>query len=156
MDDAGLVRMRQTRADLFDQLHLPQHGQGRTQPQHVGKGFAADVLHRDEGQALVLTDVEDRDDIGVAETSGGGRLAREAVPKLRSVEFRSELFDGHVPADARVAGAIESAHPAPTDQVNDLVPPEGPWNLHSSASAGDSQRCAPGSPAVSPSFEKGI
>jgi len=86
----------------------------------------------------------------VAEAAGGSRLARKAVTELRRVEFGPELLDGDVPADARVAGAIKSAHATATDQVDDLVAPEGPWDLHKSANASDSRRLEPDSPAVSP------
>src|SRR3954451_9357879 len=150
MHDARLVRVGQTRADLFNQLQFSKDGQRRPQAEDVGESLAADVLHRDERQAIVFTNVVDGDDVRVAETTGGGGFARESIPELRRVEFRPELFDGHVPANPRVPGAIKSAHAPSTDQVNDLVPPEGPWNLHSCADTGDSKRCAPGPPALAP------
>src|SRR5260370_25946125 len=69
----------------------------------------------------------------MAQAAGRRRFAGETIAKLGSVEIPSEKLDGDVTTDARVSGAIECAHPALTDQVDDFVAPEELWNLHRSA-----------------------
>ena len=66
-----------------------------------------------------------------------GRRARIGRPRKDTgtrTRWR-ELLDRHETTNARITGAIESAHPATTDQVESLVAPDGPWNLHRSTRA---------------------
>ena len=112
---------------------LRSDGERRPQAHEIGEGFAPHVLHRDERQAVVFADVVDGDDVGMTQAAGRGGFAGETIAKLRRVVAGPEQLDGDVTADARIARAIERTHPALTDQVDDLVAPEGSWNLHRSA-----------------------
>jgi hypothetical protein len=137
MHDIHFVRVREPRTNFFGQLHLAQDRERRPQADQIGERVAAHELHGDEGQTVVLADVVDRDDIGVTEDAGGAGLAREAVAKLGSIVARPEQLDGDVAADPGISRAVQGTHAALSDQVDDLVPPEGRWNLHKFDSEGD-------------------
>ncbi len=81
MGDALGVRRGQGLGDLDAGLdhQLERH---RLAADGVSQVSALQVLHGDEGQALVLVDLVDRADVGMAERRGGARLAHEALDRL--------------------------------------------------------------------------
>src|SRR5699024_12041070 len=78
--------------------------------------------HDQKGQALVLADIEYRDDVGVAETAGRACLAQKALPTLEiaGVAFAQHL-DCKVPVDMRVEGLVDDRHRAAPQLTLDLV-----------------------------------
>ena len=76
-----------------------------------------DVLHRDERLAVLLADVEDRDDVGVAEAGDGTGLAVEALAEL--LHILPQQLDRDLALENRVPGEIQRAHPAASDAVDD-------------------------------------
>ena len=84
---------------------------------------AREVLHHDQRAPVVLVDVEDRDDVGVArEASGRERLALEALPQ--PVVLRIALgqhLDRDVTTELLVGGAEDLAHAAAPDVLGVAV-----------------------------------
>src|SRR5205823_9946527 len=54
------------------------------------EALALDVLHHDEGAALVLDDVIHRCDVGMADPRGGARLAENPMAALVALEPRRD------------------------------------------------------------------
>jgi hypothetical protein len=103
------------------------------QVQQVGECFAPNKLHRDKREAIVFTDVIDRDDVRMAQAARCGGFAGKAIADFKGIELWPELLDGDVAANTWITGSIERAHSATTDQFDDLVTPEASWNLHKPA-----------------------
>src|SRR5205823_9891824 len=112
----------QPRAELLHELNLASERQLRAPSNQRGQRLALDVLHRDERLAVEFADVEDGDDVGVMQSSGRLRFAREALPDLRAVGGLAKQLDDDAPvADVRIAGEIEVAHPPVADRLDDLI-----------------------------------
>ena len=78
MDEAFVVRVVETRAQVLHQGQLAHNRQVGPSTDHLAKRFALDVLHGDKRLALVLTNVVDGDDVRVLEPTGGASLSQEA------------------------------------------------------------------------------
>ena len=80
---------------------------------------------RTEGEkqlTLVFADFVEGGDVGVRERRGGTRFAEKAIAAIGIVgDVRGEHFDRDRAAEPRVAGAIDLAHPAGADPVENLV-----------------------------------
>ena len=90
---------------------------------HVrGKRFAFEQLHHQKRLVVILADVEDRADIRMIERGRGARFALEPFEgfAIRGERGRQE-FDGDLPAQARVFGAIDHAHAALAQVRNNAI-----------------------------------
>jgi hypothetical protein len=86
------------------------------------KGGAVEILHGDEGLAVLFADVVDGADVGVVQ--GGGRLgfAFEAGEGLGILgDVVGEEFQGDVAVKARVLGFVDNAHAAATELFEHAV-----------------------------------
>ena len=121
MDDSRGVRGGQSVRDL----HRVFQGVLEAYPaplEHVGQRRSRHVLHRDEVDALVVSNVVDRDDVGMIQRGGGARFVDESLPALLvDCSFVADQLDGHGPAETRVDGAVHHPHAAFTDRRQDLV-----------------------------------
>jgi hypothetical protein len=113
MNDAGVVRVGKAGTQILDHRQAPRHRQRRPLTEHMREGFPGDVLHRHERTTRVFADVEDDDDVRVAETGDRASLANEAFAQRRVVlEIVFEQLDRHQTIEMRIAREIESTHPA--------------------------------------------
>ena len=122
MDDARTVRERQRIADIGDDGELLRQRQrlARAHP-HV-EGLPLDVLHRDVRLAAVFAEVEDRDDVAVGQPASRASLAEEPLALLGLIhQLRGDHLDGHRSLDLRIEGAIDDAHPALPEALENLV-----------------------------------
>ena len=119
VDDAGAVCVGEAIAQFLDQLELARQRERGTLCNDLRQRLAGDVLHRDEGLAIVLADVVDGDNIWMLQPAGRPGLAREPVVELFSVG--AEDLDSDRAVDRRVEGEIEHAHSAMPEQLADLV-----------------------------------
>ncbi len=78
MDHPAHVPVREPRAEVFDQLQFTHRRHRRVTTDHLTEGLSLDVLHRDKRPLLVLADVENRDDVSVAQIGGGSSFSRKA------------------------------------------------------------------------------
>ena len=89
---------------------------------HVAEGAAVHVLHHDEGGALLLAPVVDRDDGGVVQAGGRLGLEAEALDERRVAR---ELGEQHLERDGTVELAVvrevDVGHAAASDLADDLV-----------------------------------
>ncbi|MFN7915380.1 MAG: hypothetical protein U0Q55_08565 [Vicinamibacterales bacterium] len=121
VDDPGLVRVGEAAADLFDDAQLPPDGERRVLLDGLGQRLARDVLHDDVRPVLVIADVEDRDDVRVAQLAGRPGLALEAFTHLGRVDAVAQQLDGDQAIDGGIASDIDGAHAAPADRFHDFV-----------------------------------
>ena len=82
MEDAGRVRCRQRVRDLNGVLQRVLDTQSGCAPMTSASDVPGDVLHRDEVDALGLSDVIDRDDVRVIQRGGGSGFLDESLPAL--------------------------------------------------------------------------
>ena len=120
VDDPALVRvvegLRHLRADLenlegLECLLLLDRAQR----------LALDVGHDEEEVALVVREVEDRNDAGVIELGDGARLAFEPLPLVSLEVPRGEHLDRDFPFENGVARQIHHSHAPSTDLSEDFV-----------------------------------
>ena len=110
MDDALTVRRVQRLADLDpvgDRLF------DRDRP---GNRLALDELHHQVAAAFVLTDIEERADVGMVQGRDGVRLAFEPLG-----ERTLQRLDRDVPIETDIVSAIDIAHSARSGLFLDLV-----------------------------------
>jgi hypothetical protein len=83
-----------------------------------------DQLHHDERRRLPfhkgLTDIVDRDDVGMIEAGGRLRLGQDALPSA-VLARRLEHFDRHRSIEQQVAAAVDDAHAAAPQLVFESV-----------------------------------
>ncbi len=96
------------------------------QPDHLAEhhvqALTLDILHRVVVDSVMLTHVEDRDDVGVVQQGGGPGLALEPdqldVPR---VPIERQHFHRHVPAEALLHGLVDHSHAAPAQFPEEAV-----------------------------------
>ena len=95
--------------------------------EHVAQGAALDVLHDDVRHRYpvvdVLAGVVDRDDRGMVECRGRlGLPAEPGLDRLVAGEVGPQHLDRHGAAEASVGAEADLGHPAPTEDVAEVVP----------------------------------
>jgi hypothetical protein len=122
MDDASRMGVAHAVADLGHDADLVREADGPRLDQGA-KVLAVEELHGHVGAPVGLAQVEDGDDVGMAESADGLRLAGKALVKLVVVpDLRGQHLEGHHASEGRVAGAIDDAHRTFAQLVEDVVP----------------------------------
>jgi hypothetical protein len=116
------VSIIEGRGNLLDDALRSPCWQGALLVDELFEGEAFEVLHDDKVGAVVVTDVVDDDDIGMAELGSRAGLSLEALDELLvEGELGREDLDGHVAIEGRLEGAVDHGH-APTSQLfDDLI-----------------------------------
>nr|WP_246078351.1 hypothetical protein [Modestobacter excelsi] len=138
------VRSGERLGDLADQVDRPRRGQ-RTGPlQQPADVLAVDQPHVDEQPAVDLPEVVDRDDVRLAQAGGDQLLAAEPGQVLRVVGVQvGQQLERHQPSAPGVTRAVDVAHAAAAQQVQQLVRPEHPRrHAVSPSSAHPPSRCS--------------
>jgi hypothetical protein len=85
-----------------------------------------DQLHHEEEHPLHFANRIDRDDIGVAQGSGGARLALEALHHALAIDQpRSHDLDRHFAVERQIMRQIDGRHAALAELPRDVIFPEG-------------------------------
>jgi hypothetical protein len=123
--DAVLVRERQSRAQLDDDVELLVQRERRLRVHDLLEVPAPEKLHHDERRVLFLAELVDRHDVAVLQPRDGLRLAMEAVAR-RGVagEIDQHQLDRDVALEHLVVRAVQHTHPAPSDALDDVVAPD--------------------------------
>jgi hypothetical protein len=92
-------------------------------PEEFGEGAALDQLHGEEGPAVVqAADLDDGHDAGVLQPAGQPRLLQEAALQAGApAQLRAQHLDGQVAAQVGVGGAVDGAHAAAADLLQEAV-----------------------------------
>jgi len=115
-----------------EQQFADPHGVRDAQPpmDASAKRLALHELHGDEGAAVDLAHVVDGRDVGVGDGCSGAGLAQEPAPSLVVLgEGLGQDFESDVPAQLLVLGAVDDAHPALANLLDDpkLAEPRAGW-----------------------------
>ena len=123
VNDAGLVRVRQPRAQLRHQLQLLRHRQRRPPLDLLRERLAPDVLHHDERRALELAGVVDVDDVGVVQRGQRPGFAGEALAEIARIEGRVQQLEGDETVGVGIVSRARYRSPIPprADEALDLV-----------------------------------
>ena len=144
MDDAGLVRrgygFRELDGDaesLVERQRPPGHrGRGRRgnaprpraaprADQPLLEGLALEILHDEEGDAVLLADVVHGADVRVGQGGDRPGLALEPQASVRLVDGPGgQDLDRDRSLEPPIEGSVDVAHAARPDQGDDLVRPE--------------------------------
>ena len=104
------------------------------------QGFAIDVFHDKERRPVLLADVVERADVGMAQLADEPGFPLETLASFRiSREGSRQHLDGRRPTEARVDGLVDLAHASPAELGLDPVRPYLLPCLHETAA--DSLRC---------------
>ena len=123
--DAVLVREVQAAQHLHHDLQLLLQEERLSRAHQRLEVHAREQLHRDEGEAPVLAQLEDGDDVGVLQPRRGPGLDLEALAALlveRALD--GEGLDRHLALQDLVPAAVDHPHPAPPDAAHHRVLPD--------------------------------
>ena len=122
VDDAGAMRVGQAGARAFDQLEPPAQRERGPAPDQASERLPRHVLHRDVRPAVVLTGVEDGDDVRVPEPPGGARLLHQPSSSDVVIQLASNELDRNLAIEDRVASQIHLRHAAAAEEADHLIP----------------------------------
>ena len=110
------VRRRQRARDLHCVRHRLHHRQAGAPPEPGLEGLALHVLEDDVGVAVVVSRVDDGDDVGVGEARHRPRLAAEALVLEGVVRERGvHELDRHPALQRLVERPVDGRHPPGAD-----------------------------------------
>jgi hypothetical protein len=125
VDDVVGMRVADRLADRLEDSQQPAVVGGRigTELQNVGEGAPLDQLHGQERPAVRQhADLVHGGDAGVLQLAGDAGLVAEALGGRRIGRvFRGQHLDGDVAVEGGVAGAVDHAHAAAADLVEQLI-----------------------------------
>jgi hypothetical protein len=125
MHDAALMRGGEAVGDLGGDVEDGAH-RHRALLDDRSQIAPFDVLHDDEGRAVVGADLVDRHDVRMIERGGGTRLLREARQRvLLRGEPRREHLDRDFAPELRIACDKDFAHAARADRAEHFVVTKG-------------------------------
>ena len=121
VDDAFCVRRGERVGDDGSDVDRVAPGH-RAAAQPPAQRFAFEQLHHGVGDALLVADVENREDVGMRERRDGARFTLEAPQRVGIVrKVGRQDLDRHLAMETRVARAIDLAHPSCAQRTDDLV-----------------------------------
>ena len=86
------------------------------------QGRPVEQLHDEEGVVLVVhVEVEDRDDVRMAQAGAGPAFPKETVAGASRSMLAADDLDGHVVTEERPARAVDRTHPPFGEQRQNLV-----------------------------------
>ena len=123
VDDASGMERGQRRQHARADRRRPRHAQ-RPLDHEVGQGVALEQLHRDEELALVLADLVDLADVGMADAGGRPRLAPEPLARALVARHRRQHLHRHRTPEPFVVRRIHHAHAALAQLAGDRIVPQ--------------------------------
>ena len=119
------VRGDERVGDLLDPAQRGRERRRAVLAQHVGQRAALDELHHEDVVAVVLDDVEQRDDVGVTDRRRRLRLAQHPRAPLGIVrELGRQHLERDVAIEPLVARAPDLAHRALAELRDEPVRPD--------------------------------
>ena len=101
----------------------PRNGKfQRVTGDRVLEGFAFEILHGDEGAAVLFTDVVDGADVRVIQSGGGFGFATEALEGLGVAgQVIWEKFEGDEAVETSLFGLVDNTHATAAEPFEDAV-----------------------------------
>ncbi len=124
MHDPAHVRGVERLADLRAHARGLARGQGTGLADDRREVLALDQLHHDVRPGVVLAEVVNGDDVGVAQRRGRPGLVTEPGQEVGvAPELGAQQLDGNVALELRVARAIDAGHAALSEKLQQTVSP---------------------------------
>jgi hypothetical protein len=120
VQDAALVGVVDGPGHGLDQFRRLTRCQRRV-GEAPGEAAAVHELQREVGQAVVLADFEDLDDIRVLQAGDRLGLPAEAGQFLRELDARPHHLQGHDALEPEMPRLVDDAHAAVAEDAQDLV-----------------------------------
>ena len=122
VEDAPLVGAVEARERVDGDRDGALDGERTVHGDDLRERAPAQVLHDHVGPAAFIAEVDDIDDVRVADAGRGARLALEALDGRFVLRDRGvQQLDGHEAAQALVGGLVDRAHPAVAEHAHQLV-----------------------------------
>ena len=109
MDNAPLVYLFQCIEEIASQFDGLANTH-RPAPQRVRKRSSFHVIHHVVEQAVCLSDVVNRNDVGVTQARENASFPEEALRSDFSGNFGQQDLDGHPPVEGNVPGEEHDSH----------------------------------------------
>ena len=120
--DAALMSVAEAAADLDQHVDLLAERQRFRPPQHDLEVGAGQQLHRDEGDATVLAELVDDDDVRVLQPRGGLGLDLEALAAVRvEAAVAGQRLERDLALEGLVSGPVDHPHPATADAARQQI-----------------------------------
>ena len=114
MHDALFVRGRQSLGNLPGVINRLVPGQRAVQ-HTLAQGLPQQQLRDNVRRAIMQTDVVDSDNVGMIQDGGSPRFLLETAQAVLILGKRGlEYFEGNIPPQPLIAGAIDFPHPPKT------------------------------------------
>jgi hypothetical protein len=127
MDDPALVRVGEPAADLDHDVELLRERERLVRAKERLEVDAREHLHGDEGDAPVLAELVNDDDVRVLETACRLGLLEEApAAVVVGGALDGEGLDRHLALQGLVSAAVDHPHAAAADAAGDQVLPDPP------------------------------
>ena len=121
MDDALVMRRGHARRHLRREIAGTLPGELPARQQRAQR-LAFEQLRHHVGDVAIEADIEDRDDARMIERRGGLRFLREPRDAIRHArELGRQHLDGDLAMQPRIASAVDLAHGAGANAIDDLV-----------------------------------
>ena len=122
VDEPLLVGRVQRLGNLLEQRDRANGVECAFLREQVSQIRAVDVAHGEEQRAVLLSRVEDRDDMRVVERGGNARLAQEALAEAAVIgKVGCDHLERHLAPEALFLSAIDRAHSSSADEPFDQV-----------------------------------
>ena len=135
MDDAGAVRLRQPFRDLRPDRDNGGHRLRPSRGNELAQRGAIHPLHCDVGRGSLQPDVVDSDNVGMIQ---GGRRTSFALESLDAIGIGGRIIpqhlDRHDAPEPTIARAVDLAHAAAAERLEDFVRSEARAGIESHAS----------------------
>src|SRR5215831_9865647 len=151
MDNPPLMSVGEAFTDLHHQSQLALEGQISAPANDLTQLLSFQVLHDNEQTPGVLTEIVDRDDVGVVQLRAGLRLTEEARSQLVALahSLGNDLEGDHA-IQQGVVRFVHNAHAPPPDLLYDLIlaqfldhQPFGPFGTRCAAQGATEARVVP-------------
>ena len=125
MDDAFAVRGVERVGDFDGEAEQDIHFE-RTAGDAMLQGQAVEILHGDEGLAVLFADVVDGADVGMVQRGSGLGFAAKALQRLAVLgDVFGEELQGDEAIEPGVFGFVDDAHAATAQLFDDAVVRDG-------------------------------
>ena len=122
MHDAEIVRELQRRAERrHDRLHVREAHPSLGGDLLLDGGTVEQLHHQKRMVVVVHVEVEDRDDVRMAQPRAGAAFAEKAIARARSAVLAADDLDRDFVAKERPPRPIDRAHPTLGQERQDLV-----------------------------------
>ena len=121
MGHAAAVGVFEPRAHLVEEIDRPAVIEGPADLHQLAEGLPLDELHRDVDRVVLLTDILDGADVGMAHEPSHLPLAPEPAALLRVLrESAAEHLDGELRAVVDVDGPVDTGKRPSAHLIEDL------------------------------------